>query len=110
MKGQSSRSGAKARPPIRDLIKRLPKLRGDSVTRPPRKIPVTVTLGALGRLFKDESSVTPRSLVKAGVIPSVSTPVKIVLGGSVPKKLTIKGISVSRGVVKAVEAAGGEVE
>lgn len=112
MKGQKSRSGARIRPAIRDLIKRLPKLRGTSGrvasghTGPAAK---TVTLAQL-KHFAEGASVTMVTLEKAGIIHSKVLPAKIVATGTSPKKLNIIGVPISAGAAKAVKAAGGTVK
>ncbi len=58
-KGQNSRSGRKKRPEMRDIIKKLPKLRGrgKNVFKSIRK-PVLVSEAKLATLFKDGEKAT----------------------------------------------------
>lgn len=50
------------------------------------------------------------ALVEARIISKSIKTVKIFLSGKIKRTLTIKGIPVSKGAVKAIEAAGGKVE
>ena len=110
MKGQRSRSGARIRPQIRDLIKRIPKLRGDSARRPPTSEAMTISLSMLNEAVSEGASVTVKTLMKERLIKRVTTSVKIVQGGTPPKKVHVVGVSVSAGGRKAIEQAGGHVE
>jgi large subunit ribosomal protein L15 len=109
IKGQKSRASNKPRPPIRDLIKRFPKLRGDDVVSPQSVAPVTITLGQLS-VFGPGSSVTAKTLAKKGILPSAVAPGKIVDGGTAPAKLNIVGIPVTAAAKKKLEDAGGTVK
>src|SRR3989344_7052496 len=70
-KGQSARAGNKRRPEWRDIIKRIPKLRGrgknsnKSLVVAARK-PVIVNLTALERHFAANDQVTPALLIEKG--------------------------------------------
>ena len=110
MKGQRSRSGHRIRPQIRDMIKRIPKLRGDSGTRTPTLEAMTISLSMLNEAFSEGASVTVKTLMKEGLIKRVTTSVKIVQGGAPPKKVHVVGVPVSAGARKAIEQAGGSVE
>ena len=50
------------------------------------------------------------SLKAANLIPNISLNAKIFLSGEVTKKLTIQGISITKGAQKAIKDAGGKVE
>lgn len=50
------------------------------------------------------------SLIEAGVIRSNTKDVKIIGSGEINRPLTVKGISVTAGARKAIEAAKGKVE
>ncbi|MEK7543195.1 MAG: 50S ribosomal protein L15 [Patescibacteria group bacterium] len=107
-KGQGSRSGHRIRPAERDLIMRLPKLRGIKHGRQSEKSTV-INIGELENKIND-GVVTKLSLLEAGVIKSISSPVKILGSGEIKKKLTIKGIRVSASARKKIEVAGGLIK
>lgn len=56
------------------------------------------------------SDVDLKSLKKAGVIDASIKFIKVFLSGELEKKLVFKGISVTKGARKAIEAKGGKVE
>lgn len=110
-KGQLARAGHKVRPEIRDVIKRLPKLRGYSFKSIDWK-PETVNLTKLDKSFSAGVTVSPESLLKAGLVRQVGglmPKVKILSDGEISKKLTIKDCSVSAKAKEKIEAAGGKI-
>ena len=114
-KGQNARSGRKKRPELRDIIKKLPKRRGYGKNRGrtvdgTKPAPLAISLGRLETLFDSGSEVTLRALADKGVIRlRKMVPVKVVGGGTIGKKLTIKGLDVSASARVAIEKAGGVV-
>jgi large subunit ribosomal protein L15 len=58
----------------------------------------------------DNGVVDLLSLKAANLIPNISLNAKIFLSGEVTKKLTIQGIGITKGALKAVKDAGGKVE
>ena len=116
-KGQKARAGKSSRPEMREIIKKLPKLRGHGVNRArtvnsERVLPVVVNVSALEGL-ETGSTVTPKSLVTAGVIASVkrkAPKVKILGNGNLTKKLTIENCQVSASAKEKIESAGGSVK
>jgi len=61
IKGQKSRAGAKMRPAEREILKKIPKLRGYRF-KSFRVQPVTVTLLAIEKKFKNGDTVSPETL------------------------------------------------
>jgi large subunit ribosomal protein L15 len=111
-KGQNARSGRKKRPEERDIIKKLPKLRGrgknSNLTIQTRTISVDL------KVFENapKGEISTRSLVALGIIKKKGKffpSVKILGGGKVNNALNFKGIKVSASAKKAIEAAGGSV-
>ena len=117
-KGQIARAGNSTRPEIREQIKKLPKLRGHGVNRAKtvnseRVRPVVVNVAALEGAFKAGETVTPKTLVAAGVVSTVrkkAPAVKILGNGDLAKKLTIEGCTVSKSAQEKIEKAGGSVK
>jgi len=113
MKGQKSRSGARIRPAIRDLIKKLPKLRGTSgsgasgATKPRA---TTITLTQLGHAFGSGASVSMKTLEIANLVPSKVARAKIVGTGKAPKRINVVGVPVSAAAKILIEDAGGTVK
>lgn len=116
-KGQKSRAGHRIRPAERDMIKRLPKLRGHGVNRsrtvnPSKVRPEGVNIGALESAFDAGATVTPKDLVvkklvrtKSGRVPKV----KVLGMGTLTKKLIVKDCETSKKAKELIEKAGGEV-
>jgi len=111
-KGQMARTGHKLRPEIRDMIKKLPKLRGYRFKSINDKM-VPVNLRDIEKLFSDQAIVTPEELVakklvnkKGGFIPKI----KILGTGSLSKKLTFSGVIISDTAKEKIEKVGGEVK
>lgn len=50
------------------------------------------------------------TLVEANIVPAQTIRVKVIATGEIKKKVTLKGISVTKGARAAIEAAGGKVE
>ncbi|MDP3725834.1 MAG: uL15 family ribosomal protein [bacterium] len=103
IKGQKSRAGAKMRPAEREILKKIPKLRGYRF-KSFRLQPETVTLVDLEKKFNNGDTVSPESLLKAKLIKRQRgrTPnrVKILAKGKLTKKLIFKNILFSKGVEK----------
>lgn len=116
-KGQTARTGNSTRPEMRDIIKKLPKLRGHGKNRADtvnnEQVPVVpVNLSKIEAAFENGATVSPRSLVTAGLINTrrKRVPVVKILGtGELTKKVTIEGCMVSASAEAKVIAAGGKV-
>lgn len=108
-KGQSSRSGGRVRPGFEGgqnpLYQRLPKLPGFTSHRP--KIENVYT-GQLDQF--SGSTVDNFALANAGLVSSPYTKVKLVVKGSVTKKMTVKLQGASEAAITAVQKAGGSFD
>ena len=107
-KGQKSRSGGNVKPGFEGgqmpLQMRLPKYGFTS------RIGLVTSEVRTSELNKVEGGIISiESLKKSGVISSGTKRVKIMLSGTVEKKYTIRGLSVSKGAREAIENAGGEI-
>ncbi len=111
-KGQKARAGHKIRPEIRDVIKRIPKLRGrgkNSNLSIQDKY-IVVTLKKINDSFSNGDIITRERLVEKGVVSHQSGKiplVKILGTGELTKKLTFKDIPVSASVKEKIQKAGG---
>ena len=113
-KGQTARAGNKRRPELRDLIKKLPKMRGrgknSNKTIDFRKVfPVNVDL--LEIAYNAGDVVSPKTLVEKGIVELVkgNVPlVKILSMGEISKSLTVEGCEVSAGAKAKIEKVGGK--
>ncbi len=107
-KGQKARSGHRIRPAIRDLLIRIPKLRGFANKAIVSK-PEIVNIKNIESKVK-ETLITRELLAKYGLIKNSSVQVKVLSNGEVKRALTLQGISVSEKTKEKIEAAGGKVE
>ena len=113
-KGQDARSGHKKRPEIREILKKLPKLRGyafNSIQAPA----IVVNLKALEATFKAGEIVNAKTLEERGLIRmrknlQTKPTIKILGTGELSKKLVIAGCKVSGTAKAAIEKAGGSIE
>jgi large subunit ribosomal protein L15 len=98
IKGQHARAGAKMRPAERDILKKIPKLRGYRFSSFRQK-PAVVNLGDIDRKFKTGDTISPVTLLKAGLIRRIKgkTPqVKVLAKGELKKKVIFKGVAFSQ--------------
>ncbi len=113
-KGQSARAGNKRRPEWRDIIKRIPKLRGrgKSSHKTIQTKPTIVNLAILVGAFKANESVTPVTLTEKGIISTWSgniPDVKILGDGECAVALKVSGCYISESAQQKIEKAGGTV-
>jgi len=107
-KGQKSRAGHKIRPAFRDVLTRIPKLRGFG-NKPINPKPQTVSVGSLSKLKVSE--ITLKTLVGAGLVrKGDGRNVKILGDGDIKKSVILKGLKVSESARKKIESAGGSVQ
>ena len=114
-KGQTARAGHRVRPAMRDIIKKLPKLRGHGKNRSEsvfyRGPEAVVNLSALN-VFSKGDAVNPKTLIAKGLIKEIlgKTPVVKILGtGSITVAITVTGCTASVSATAAIEKAGGTV-
>jgi large subunit ribosomal protein L15 len=119
-KGQSSRAGHKIRPEMRDIIKKIPKLRGHGKNRSrtvkTNRVSVSaIHLSAIEMAYKVGETVSPATLLAKGLVRRVNgrAPVVKILGipseGGFTKALVIKNCSLSAASSSAIVAAGGTI-
>ncbi|MBI2054494.1 MAG: uL15 family ribosomal protein [Candidatus Sungbacteria bacterium] len=111
-KGQKSRAGHKIRPQIREIIKRIPKLRGYKF-RSFRKQAVSVSLATLEKNFSKGDRISARALMERGIVKNaggIKPRIKILGSGPVSKSFSIVGLEMSRGARAAIEKAGGSIK
>ena len=113
-KGQKARAGRKLRPESRDMIKKIPKLRGRGI-HPNKSIknkPATVNLAQLEGSFEAKAEVNPKVLIDKGLVKKRSgkvPAVKILGRGDLSKALKITDCLASETVRQKVEEKGGSV-
>ncbi len=115
-KGQTARAGNSTRPEMRDIIKKLPKLRGHGVNRAAtvnaeKVLPVVINVSTLD-VLENGVAVNPKTLVAMGLVGSrrkKAPAVKILGTGALTKKLVVTDCQVSKSAKEKIEQAGGTV-
>ena len=107
-KGQKSRAGGFHKVAFEGgqmpMYRRLPKRGFTSLTR---KFCEVVRLSDLQRLGADEIDLGV--LVAAGVVSIHAQSARVILSGEITRKVTLRGIAVTKGARQAIEAAGGVI-
>ena len=110
MKGQKARSGASIRTGFEGgqmpLYRRLPKRGFKNVWA---KVYAEVNVETLNR-FDDGATVDPVLLVASGVLKKINDGVRILGGGELTKKLTVKANGFTKTAEEKIKAAGGHIE
>ncbi|MES2314717.1 MAG: 50S ribosomal protein L15 [Patescibacteria group bacterium] len=113
-KGQSARAGNKRRPEWRDIIKRLPKLRGRGVNqnKPVEEAFKAINVSLIEAIFNAGDMVTPTTLLEKGAVVTFSgnvPPIKILGDGEITKAVKVSGCAISGSAKEKIEKAGGTV-
>lgn len=113
-KGQNARAGRKKRPELRDLIKKIPKLRGRGVNinKPMTDVKLVVNLSSIEEAFKAGDVVSPETLLKNGLIEMENgkiPAIKILGDGELTKKMSFSKVTVSASAKAKIEKAGGKI-
>lgn len=87
-------------------FRRIPK-RGFSNARFATRYSV-VNIGSLESRFEAGAHVTPQSLLEAGLIRNLRSPVKVLGTGALTRGLTVDAAKFSKSAVEKIQAAGGE--
>ena len=107
-KGQKSRSGGFHKVGFEGgqmpLQRRLPKRGFNSLTRARN---YEVRLADLDRLPLGEIDLL--ALQGAGIVPGDALSAKVILAGSIGRKIVLKGVGATKGAKAAIEAAGGSI-
>jgi large subunit ribosomal protein L15 len=108
-KGQKSRSGGFHKVGFEGgqmpLQRRLPKRGFISLTR---NDTAEVRLSEIAKMPGD--TIDLMMLKQAGIVPIKAIAAKVVLSGTIDKKVKLSGIATTKGAKAAIEAAGGSVE
>lgn len=109
--GQNSRSGGGVRVGFEGgqtpLFRRLPK-RGFSNARF-KKVYAVINLDDLNK-FDEGATVTPELLKDMGLVKNELDGIKVLAGGKLEKKLTVKAHKFSKTAKEAIEKTGGKAE
>jgi large subunit ribosomal protein L15 len=107
-KGQKSRAGGFHKVGFEGgqmpLHRRLPKRGFTSLTH---RFVETVRLSELQKLGADEIDLLV--LRQAGIVSTLARDARVIMSGELARKVTVRGIGVTKGAKVAIEAAGGSV-
>ena len=107
-KGQKSRAGGYHKVGFEGgqmpLQRRLPKRGFKSLARPYN---AEINLSDLQALAGEEIDLL--TLKAVGLVPELTKNVKVILSGSISRKVALKGVAATAGAKAAIEAAGGSV-
>lgn len=110
-KGQKARAGHHIRPEVRDVINKLPKLRGYRFNRIGETAEV-VNLSDIEKAYSAGETVSPDTLLAHGLVRrsggSLPT-VKILGDGELTKKVTVANCKLSKSAAEKITALGGSV-
>lgn len=109
-KGQKQH-GRGARPEIRDMIKKLPKLRGYK-HNPINAKAANVSVALLNEVFAKGDLVSPQVLLEKGLVRAQkgrAPAVKILGNGEIDTALTFKNVTFSESAKEKVTKAGGTI-
>ena len=94
-KGQKARAGGTPRPAFRDIIKKIPKLRGHGINRartinPNKKQTVAIPIEKLDKYFDNNETVSKITLIEKGLLSQKdsSCPIKIIGNTAIKKKIS----------------------
>ena len=116
VKGQHSRSGRRIRPAERDIILKIPKMRGFR-NKPKQDAPVVLNLGALSSKLKVHAKAGAPLEVTYALLKTVKLlkkdykrPIKILGTGEISFPIAISGFEVSASAKMKIKKAGGTVK
>ena len=107
-KGQNARAGGKKRPEMRDIIKRLPKLRGrgKNFLKSRKEDYVPVKLSVLGEIFENKAIINGKILLEKGIIKTRNgkiPKVKVLADKKIEKTFVFEDVKISSVVKKLNE-------
>ena len=109
-KGQKAHGGRRIPSGLKEILQRLPKLRGVK-NKPKSEKPQILNLMDLSKIIGSEHAVITRELLfRAGLIKDKRKDVKILGDGDFTKAITTQGLLVSKSAREKIEAAGGQVK
>jgi large subunit ribosomal protein L15 len=104
-KGQNARAGRKKRPEMRDIIKRLPKLRGrgKNFLKSRLEKATPIKLSVLEEKFSSGETISYKTLLEKGIIKTKNgrlPKVKILADGEMKKSFVFEGVKMSESAKK----------
>ncbi|MGC9031310.1 MAG: uL15 family ribosomal protein [Minisyncoccia bacterium] len=116
IKGQKARAGRKLEPITKNIIKKIPKLRGSSnrlIQKKSNEFTKIINLSLLEKTFEPKDIVSPKTLLKKEIIEKIKgkiPKVKILADGEITKPLYIQGCEVSKMAREKILKVGGKID
>ena len=107
-KGQKARAGHRIRPADRDIISKLPKLRGVK-NKSRKEIAIEINVSDLAKIAVS-GKVDKKVLLEKGIINRTFQAIKVLSNGELKTAVVLEGIPVSAGAKAKIEKAGGSVK
>lgn len=108
-KGQKSRAGRKIRPQIRDLIKKIPKLRGYDARSIKRRPIMELNFSLIEKHFKPNEEISIQTLMAKRLIKNKKTLVKVLANGELQNSYIFKGLKYSQKAKEKILASGSKI-
>ena len=111
-KGQNARSGRKKRPEWRDIIKRLPKLRGRGKNFLKSRFvdDKPINLSLIDSNYSSGETVNLKTLIEKGLVnKNEKSKIKILGSGKLAKAINFENVKMSDKIKIIVEKAGGKI-
>ena len=105
-KGQRAHAGRRIPSGLKELIQRLPKLRGVK-NKPKSRKPAVINVGDLSNIM--ESIINKELLRKMGFLKRKDLSIKVLGDGEIEKSITLQGVAVSKSAREKIEKAGGKI-
>ena len=109
VKGQKAHAGRRIPSGLKEILSRLPKLRGVK-NKSIQEKPEVVNLGDLGKIPGEINIINKNVLAEHGLIKDARNRVKILGNGYIKKPVTLQGLMISQSAKKKIEVAGGTVK
>ena len=107
LKGQKSRAGRRIKPATREMLSRLPKLRGVKFRTLKPKVKI-INLGDLERKLEGDI-IDRRVLIESGLIKKSDEEIKILSEGELTRAFKVSGFKVSKKAREKIEKVGGRI-
>jgi len=107
LKGQKSRAGRRIKPATREILSRLPKLRGVKFRTLKPKVKI-INLGDLERKLEGDI-IDRRVLIESGLIKKSDEEIKILSEGELTRAFKVSGFKVSKKAREKIEKVGGRI-
>ena len=105
-KGQRAHAGRRIPSGLKELIQRLPKLRGVK-NKPKSRKSAVINVSDLAKI--QESIISKNLLRKIGFLTRKDLSIKVLGDGEIKKPITLQGLAVSKSAREKIEKAGGKI-